>query len=90
MSTTRSDTGLEATVPGALTIMGGTGILLLALAPLSLPFLVLTGVFLAPLALLALPVVPVILIALAVRGMMNRRRRRNERAAQPHGRPVRA
>jgi hypothetical protein len=57
----------------------GAGILVVALAPLSIPILVLTGVFLLP---LLLPVIPLALIAglvyLPVKAIRGVRRRRRE------------
>jgi hypothetical protein len=55
------------TASGTLGVLTAVGIVTLALAPLSIPFLVLTAVFLAPLALPALLVVPLALVVLSVR-----------------------
>jgi hypothetical protein len=63
---TQTDATLT-TVNGTLGALTAFGILTLALAPLAIPFLVLTVVFLAPLALPALLVLPFALIVLAVR-----------------------
>ena len=51
------------TISGVAAVAAGTGTLLLALFPLSLPFLVLTAVAVAPLALLGL--VPLLAVGLA-------------------------
>jgi hypothetical protein len=68
---------------GTLAALTAIGILILALAPLSIPFLALTVVFLAPLALPLLLVVPVALSAFGVRAVRRRVARRGEGAPAP-------
>jgi hypothetical protein len=70
MTPSATDTHSESTlstVNGTLGALTGLGILTMALAPLAIPFLVLTVVFLAPLALPGLLLVPLALVFLTVK-----------------------
>jgi hypothetical protein len=87
---THSDSKLS-TVSGTLGVLSGIGILTVALAPLAIPFLVLTVVFLAPLALPGLLLVPLALVALAVRAVRRLAARSSGPArSRPAHPPVRA
>ena len=73
------------TISGIAAVAAGTGTLLLALFPLSIPFLVLTAVAVAPLALLGLvpllvvaPVVGIVLVIRAGARRIGGRRPRRE------------
>jgi hypothetical protein len=81
MTSTAADTHSESalsTVNGTLGTLTGIGILTMALAPLALPFLILTVAFLAPLGLLLVPLLPFAIVAL-----VRRRRRRRAYSARP-------
>ena len=92
MTSTTTYTDSQSAFAGTAGALTGIGILTLALAPLAIPFLVLTLVFLAPLALPGLLLLPLALVALAVRGgrrLLGRRRAGRERAAgSPKARPA--
>ena len=89
MTSTSSNTDAQSAFDGTLGALTGLGILTLALAPLSLPFLVLTAVFLAPLALPLLLVVPVALVWLFIRTGRRLVSRRREAAPATSARPRR-
>jgi hypothetical protein len=81
MTPTAADTHSESTqstVNGTLGALTAIGVLTMALAPLSIPFLILTLAFLAPLGLLLVPLLPFAIVAL-----VRRRRRRRAYAASP-------
>ena len=87
-TTTNADT--QSALAGTAAALTGIGTLILALAPLSIPFLALTAVFLAPLALPLLLLVPVALVVLAVRGVRRLATRgRDEAAPTGSGQPSR-
>jgi membrane protein implicated in regulation of membrane protease activity len=91
MTSTTADTHSDSklsTASGTLGVLSGIGILTVALAPLAIPFLVLTAVFLAPLALPVLLVVPFALIVIAVRAVRRlvARPRRSAQSRQAHRR----
>src|SRR5215211_444246 len=83
MPSTTSNADAGSTFDGTLGALTGIGILVLALAPLSIPFLVLTAVFLAPLGLPLLLLGPVGLIVLLARAVRRLVARRGERAPAP-------
>jgi hypothetical protein len=81
MTRTAADTHSESplsTVNGTLGTLTAIGILTMALAPLALPFLILTVAFLAPFGLLLVPLLPFAIVAL-----VRRRRRRRAYSASP-------
>ena len=76
----RSTEAAATWTTGVAGVLTATGVLLFALFPLAIPFLLLTAVFTAPLLLpalvVAIPVGLVALVVLAVRAVATRRRGR--------------
>lgn len=68
-------------VSGTLAATTAAGVLLFALAPLAIPFLALTGLFLAPLLIPLLLVLPIAGLMLLIRSI--RRRPRKPREPRP-------
>lgn len=94
MDETRTARSAESPAEGGVGLggaMAGIGMLILALFPFSIPFLVLTLVFTAPLLILgAAAALPIVIVAGLVFGLRAIRARIGSRPAAPPGHPISA
>lgn len=88
MASPRMDSSTHETMAGVGGALTGLGILIMALAPLAIPFLVLTVVFALPLVLLAIPPIAVGLAIWTAVRLSRRASARLRRRSLPHREPA--